>query len=138
MMTAAITTQGVYIFANLVIKRSIFGLLAAAFSMDSRIRETIDSDNGFSTRIFNWPDVLTQPDVMGSPTDTPTGTGSPVIGEVSSRLSPSMITPSSGTLSPGRINRISSTFASSAGMTVIFWSDTRFTTSGRISTASMI
>ena len=67
MMTAAITTQGVYIFANLVIKRSIFGLLAAAFSMDSRIRETIDSDNGFSTRIFNWPDVLTQPDVNSIP-----------------------------------------------------------------------
>lgn len=31
MMTAAITTQGVYTFANLVIKRSIFGLLAGAF-----------------------------------------------------------------------------------------------------------
>ena len=43
-MTAAITTQGVYTFANLVIKRSIFGLLAAAFSMDSRIRETLNFD----------------------------------------------------------------------------------------------
>ena len=64
MMRAANTTQGVYTFANLVMKRSIFGLLAAAFSMDSRIRETIDSDNGFSTRIFNCPEVLTQPEVI--------------------------------------------------------------------------
>ena len=32
---------------------AIFGLLAAAFSTESRIRVTIDSDSGFSTRIFS-------------------------------------------------------------------------------------
>ena len=51
---------------NLVIKRSIFGLLAAAFSTESRIRVTIDSDNGFSTRIFSCPEVFTQPEVISS------------------------------------------------------------------------
>ena len=37
---------------------------------------------------------------------TDTGTGSPVIGEVSNRLSPSITMPSRGIRSPGRIRRI--------------------------------
>ena len=77
----------------------------------------MDSDRGFSTCIFSWPEVLTQPEITLLPGPTPTGTGSPVTGEVSIRLSPSTITPSRGIRSPGRTSRMSPTWASSAGMT---------------------
>ena len=39
-------------------KRSIFGLLAAAFSTESIIRVTIDSSSGFSTFILISPEVI--------------------------------------------------------------------------------
>ena len=38
--------------------RSIFGLLAAAFSTESRILVTMDSDRGLVTRMVSWPEVL--------------------------------------------------------------------------------
>lgn len=50
--------------------RSIFGLLAAAFSTLSRILVTMDSDRGFSTRMVRLPEVFTQPEVTLSPTPT--------------------------------------------------------------------
>ena len=63
-------------------KRSACGLLAAAFSTESRILVTMDSESSFSTLIFKRPEVLTQPDVSWLPTFTDTGTGSPVIAGV--------------------------------------------------------
>ena len=132
------TTNGVYTLAKRVINLSIFGLLAAAFSTESRILVTIDSSRIFSTRIFNCPDVLTHPETILSPVFAITGTGSPVTGEVSIRLSPSMITPSNGIRSPGRTKRISPTFASSASIIRTSFPMTRLTTSGLKSTASII
>ena len=79
-----------------------------------------------------------QPLVTESPHFTLTGTGSPVIGEVSSRLSPSVTVLSSGILSPGRISRISPVRASSAAITEVPSDVIRVTVSGRISTASII
>lgn len=75
----------------------------------------MDSESSFSTLIFKRPEVLTQPDVSWLPTFTDTGTGSPVIGDVSIRLSPSTTTPSSGMRSPGRISTILPTTAEPAG-----------------------
>ena len=50
-------------------KRSIFGLLAAAFSTESIIRVTIDSSSGFSTFILISPEVLTHPEITEDPGD---------------------------------------------------------------------
>ena len=137
-ISASITTIGVYILANFVMNLSILGFPAAAFSTESRMRVTMDSERGFSTLILISPCSLTQPEMTSVPGCADTGTGSPVTGEVSIRLSPSVITPSRGILSPGRTSRISPTPAFSAGI-VCTWSPwTRFTVSGRISTASMI
>ena len=121
-----------------MIKRSIFGLLAAAFSTESRIFVTMESSSAFSTRILRRPEVFTQPEITLSPIPAATGTGSPVTGEVSIRLSPSMIVPSSGIRSPGRTSRRSPGLACSAGITCTSLPCTRLTTSGRRSTASMI
>ena len=121
-----------------MIKRSIFGLLAAAFSTESRIFVTMDSLSGFVTSAFNTPCSLIQPEISSSPGTTLTGTGSPVTGEVSTRLSPSITFASSGILSPGRIIIISFTLASCDGISFTSEPTTRLTTSGRISTASII
>ncbi len=138
MAAAASTTKGVYILEKRVIKRSIFGLLAAAFSTESKILVTIECSNVFSTWIFNCPAVLMQPEVTASPGLAFTGTGSPVIGEVSKRLSPSIMMPSKGIRSPGRTIRISPHCASSAGSSFVESPVTKLTVSGRRSTASMI
>ena len=65
--TARATTIGVYMRANLVMNLSIFGLPAAAFSTESRMRVTIDSDSGFVTRIFNTPCSFMQPEMTSVP-----------------------------------------------------------------------
>ncbi len=119
-------------------KRSMVGLLAAAFSTLSRIRVTMDSSRTFSTRIFSIPEVFTQPETTSSPYLRFTGTGSPVTGEVSTRLSPSITTPSRGIRSPTRTSRMSPTCASAAGITFTSSPTSRLTTSGRRSTASII
>ena len=102
-----------------MIKRSIFGLRAAAFSTLSRMRCTMLSASMWVTRSLIAPSVLTQPEVALSPAATRTGTGSPVTAEVSRRLSPSTTSPSSGTRSPGRTRTMSPSCASSAGITSI-------------------
>ena len=117
--TASITTIGVYTLANLVMNLSILGFPAAAFSTESRILVTIDSDSGFSTFIFRTPCWLMQPEMTFVPGAALTGTGSPVTGDVSKRLSPSTTIPSRGILSPGRTRSISPTLAFSDGMTWI-------------------
>ena len=120
-------------------KRSIFGLLAAAFSTESIILVTMDSSNTFSTLILITPDVFKHPDVTSVPTLADTGTGSPVTVDVSIIVSPSVITPSRGIRSPGRTSKISPSSASSASITDTSpCSSTRLTTSGRISITSMI
>ena len=111
---------------------------AAAFSTEFKILLTMDSSNGFSTRMRNSPEILTHPETASEPSLTATGTGSPVTAEVSIRLSPSMTTPSNGIRSPGRTCTISPAFASSAGISVIWPSFSKRTTSGLKSTTSMI
>ena len=135
---ATATTIGVYTRAKRVMKRSIFGLLAAAFSTDCKIRETIDSESGLSTRILITPEIFRQPEVTALFGAIFTGTGSPVTGEVSRRLSPSMTVPSTGILSPARTRIISPVLAFSAGIISTVSPFTRFTVSGRRSTASII
>ena len=112
------TTNGVYTREKRVIKRSIFGLLAAAFSTESMILVTIDSSSTFSTLILITPEVFKHPEVTSVPTETETGMGSPVTGEVSIIVSPSVMIPSNGIRSPGRTNKISPISASSASITV--------------------
>ena len=91
---------------------SILGLLAAAFSTACKMRETIDSDKGFSTFILIAPEIFKQPEVIELFGAIFIGIGSPVTGDVSKRLSPSMTMPSTGILSPARTNKISPTLAS--------------------------
>ena len=56
--TAAMTTQGVYTRANLVMKFSARAFLLPAFSTRSRILETVDSPNAFVTRTRNRPALV--------------------------------------------------------------------------------
>ena len=124
--------------AKRVINFSITGLLAAACSTLFKILVTIDSANTFCTLTLSIAEVFTQPDITSSPTLQRAGTGSPVTGEVSTKLSPSTTTPSKGILSPTRTSTTSPTFALVAGIVSTPPSSTRFTTSGRISIAAII
>ena len=98
------TTIGVYTREKRVIKRSIFGFDAAAFSTASRIRITMESFNSCVTSKTMRPSTLMQPDITSVPTVALTGTGSPVTAAVSIRVVPSTTRPSNGIRSPGRIS----------------------------------
>ena len=82
--------------------------------------------------------MFTQPETTSLPSFTPTGTGSPVTAEVSIRLSPLTTTPSSGILSPGRTSIMSPISISSGSSSITLSPSIYLTTSGRISTASII
>ena len=71
------------------------------FSTSSRILETVDSPNSFVVRIFKTPVMLMQPLMISSLVFASRGRLSPVSALVLSVDVPSMITPSSGTFSPG-------------------------------------
>ena len=114
--TAAMTTQGVYTRANLVMKFSARAFLLPAFSTRSRILETVDSPNAFVTRTRKSPLWLTQPLMTSSPSPTSRGRLSPVSAAVSSVERPSSTTPSSGTRSPG-LTTMTSPTATSSGST---------------------
>ena len=73
-----------------------------ACSTSSRIFETVDSPNAFSTRILITPFVLMQPLIALSLIVICRGTDSPVRAEVSKVDVPLSIVPSKGILSPGR------------------------------------
>ena len=81
---------------------SLFDLCSPAFSTRLIIFETVLSPNDFVVRTLSTPLMLTQPEMTSSPTATSRGTLSPVSATVFSADVPSMMTPSSGTRSPGR------------------------------------
>ena len=71
-------------------------------SASFRMRDTALSPKGLVVRMRSRPVRLTQPLEISSPAAQGLGRLSPVSAEVSSVLSPSRMTPSIGTLSPGR------------------------------------
>ena len=98
---APIVTIGVYTRANLVTKFSRTAFLALAFSTSSKIFATVESSYSLVTLTLSIPSPFTHPDMISSPSETLLGTDSPVRADVSIKDSPSITTPSSGTLSPG-------------------------------------
>ena len=67
-----------------------------AFSTNSKILETVDSSNGFVTRISNKPSRLTLPLTISSPDFTLRGKDSPVNADVSIEALPFVTIPSNG------------------------------------------
>ena len=72
-----------------------------AFSTRSRIFDAVDSPNSLVVRIFKTPFISMQPLTIPSPAFTSRGRLSPVSALVFKLASPSTITPSIGTFSPG-------------------------------------
>ena len=72
-----------------------------AFSTRSRILLTVLSPNSFVVRMRSTPDMLMQPLTISSPARTSRGRLSPVRAAVFNVDSPSTMTPSIGTFSPG-------------------------------------
>ena len=87
--------------ANFAMKSSERDLRELEFSTSSRILETVDAPNSFVVRTFRTPVMLMQPLIISSPVFASRGRLSPVRALVLSVDAPSMITPSSGTFSPG-------------------------------------
>ena len=112
------TTAGVYIRANLAMNSSDFAFREPAFSVRSKIFDTVDSPNSFSVRIFNTPLVFIAPLITLSPTVTFVGMLSPVKAAVSRSARPSVTTPSMGIFSPG-FATIMEPIATSSGSTRI-------------------
>ena len=111
--TAKATTVGVYIRANLVINLSIGAFLLAAFSINSKIFETVESTYGFVTLISRMFVKLTTPAKTSSFSRTSLGIDSPVKLDVSKEEIPFTTTPSNGIFSPTFTTIISSTLTSS-------------------------
>ena len=93
-------------------KFSVLAFFSAAFSTSSRMRLTVDSPKGLVARTVMRPVMLTQPEMISSPSRTSRGTDSPVRAAVSSCDVPLTTTPSSGTRSPA-LTTISSPTATS-------------------------
>ena len=72
----------------------------------------------FSAVITKLPDWLSVPPMTLSPSDFVSGIDSPVTIDSSIALRPSMIVPSTGTLSPGRTRKVSPAFTSSRSTSV--------------------
>ncbi len=119
-------------------KLSAFALRSAALSTSSRMRDAVDCSNGRVTSMVSTPVRFTQPDSASCPTVTSRGSDSPVSAAVSRADEPDVMTPSSGTRSPGR-TRIVSPIATSAGSTSTISSPRRrFALSGRMSMSAEI
>ena len=71
-----------------------------------------------SARITKVPVPFTVPPITLAPLDFSTGIGSPVISDSSTELSPSRMTPSTGTFSPGRTRRESPALMCSTGTSI--------------------
>ena len=69
--------------------------------------------DAFISKAPNW---FTVPDETSSPTVLSTGSDSPVMTAWFTEVCPDVITPSTGTVSPGSTRKISPTFTCSAGM----------------------
>ena len=102
--------------AKRVIKASLCDLFSLAFSTSERIFETVLSPKLFVVRTRMTPERLTQPEMTSSPTVASRGMLSPVRAMVFKAVLPSMITPSRGTFSPGRI-RITEPTSTASGLT---------------------
>ena len=76
--------------------------LRCAFATRATMRASVVSAPTRSARMTRLPDLLSVPPVSGSPGAFSTGMGSPVIMLSSTVALPSVTTPSTGTLSPGR------------------------------------
>jgi len=100
-----------------VMKASLLDLCSPACSTSCRILETVLSPKHFEVRTLMAPVRLTQPETTSSPSSASRGMLSPVRATVFSDVLPSMMTPSRGTFSPGRIMMMSPT-ATSSGATV--------------------
>ena len=98
-------------------KVSLCDLCSPAFSTKLIILDTVLSPNAFVVRTLTTPEILTQPEMTSSPMVISRGKDSPVRATVFRELVPSMITPSSGTFSPGRMTMVSPTLTAS-GLTV--------------------
>ena len=93
---------------------SEFALLAAAFSTRSSILAAVESSEAAVVFTFRRPSRLTVPLCTSEPSETPSGSDSPVIAAVSTRDVPESTTPSSGMRSPG-FTSISVPTATSSG-----------------------
>ena len=131
--TTAITTDGVYHFANFVIKSSLLDLLEAAPSISSSTLAAVDSDSSLSTRTLSVPLRLIQPDRTLSPTVTSLGSDSPVSADVLMPEVPSITVPSSGIRSPALTTMMSPTCTSSGVTVTTPPPRSRFALSGQIS-----
>ena len=97
-------------------KFSVRAFFSDAFSTSSRMRDTVESENGLVTRTVSAPVRLMQPEATSPPSSTWRGTDSPVSAAVSSCEAPLTTTPSSGTRSPG-FTTMRSPIATSSGST---------------------
>ena len=102
--------------AKRVMKFSVRAFFSLAFSTSSRTRATVDSPKGLVVRTWMRPVMLMQPLMMSSPDLAGRGIDSPVRAAVSSWVSPSTMTPSIGTRSPG-LTTITVPTAMSSGKT---------------------
>ena len=102
--------------AKRVMKASLCDLCSLAFSTSERIFETVLSPKLLVVRTRTTPERLTQPEMTSSPTPASRGMLSPVRAMVLSEVVPSIITPSSGTFSPGRITTTDPTATASGDM----------------------
>ena len=116
--TASPQTTGVYILAKRVMNFSDFALLAAAFSTRSSILAAVDSEAIAVVRSLSVPSRLTVPLLSSEPSETSTGSDSPVSAAVSMRELPCSTTPSRGIFSPGLMNMTEPT-GTSSGSTFI-------------------
>ena len=131
--TAAQTTIGVYILAKRVMNVSLLDFFSAAFSTRSIILDAVLSLKFFVVRTFIAPDRFTHPEITSSPAPASLGTLSPVSATVFSDVAPSIICPSRGTFSPGRITITSPTLTSSGLTSKRLPSLSTLALSGRIS-----
>ena len=119
-------------------KFSVRALRSEASSTSSRMRCTVDSPYGFSTRTVSTPPLLMQPLITLAPTPITRGMDSPVSAAVSSCEEPSSTTPSSGTRSPGLMTIVSPTSTSYGSTSSSLPSRWRLAYSGAMSIMSAI
>ena len=116
---------------------SLFDLFSDDSSTSLIIFEAVESPKLLVTLTFRTPDTLTQPLSASSPTPTLRGTLSPVSATVLRLDAPSMIVPSIGTRSPGRMTTISPGFTSLGSTTLTAPPRSTLAVSGRMSISAL-
>ena len=110
---APATTQGVYQWANRVMKPSTLAFCSEAFSTSSSILAAVDSPKALWVLTVMTPVRLTVPLTTASPGPLSCGRLSPVRAAVLTAVVLSRMMPSSGIFSPGRMRMVSPTSTSS-------------------------